>query len=468
MAKSEEEIYRQIQQSIESSDNTLDVWQGPIPNVFITPQSGQLVNASNEAELLRALFTLNFDTSITDDEVKTALSNYGSSPGLGMKSKHIQYFMRFTRLTSNVTIPAGTLVGNNDGSLVYRVLNTGTMYYASPAAYYNSSRNAYEIGLQVEAIGTGVSYELPPGRVNTMLTSTQGIDSTENRTQSLGGKESETKDSQIARLKTALLGINLGAAGGIEKRITDSYQELVSDVSVIEPYQKEFARIVDKPSLDVYIIANEQSSYSQQFIASTGQTQVILTKKPALSLSSLTINNTVNPIGYTPALNVDKSKETGYSMRSQDTVDLDVALVGGDEVVVTYLYNSALETVNTNVFGSTERNLFNTDILIRYPFVVNPVISGIIKVLPSYSVSEVESNVKSFLEGVFTFTTFTSIVYPEDIRDRIKSEVSGIQSFKLTEFHRSTNSYAQIEPMVFNSNEISVYDSSQINLKVVG
>lgn len=466
MAKTEAEVHREIELSIAASDNTLDVYQGPIPDIFITPQTGQLVSASNETELLRALFTLNFDTSITDDETKNALANYGSSPGVGTKSKHVQYFLRFTRLTDNVTIPSGTLVGNSDGSLVYRVLTTGTMYASSPASYYNSSRNAYEIGLQVEAVGTGVSYELPPGRVNTMMTSIRGIDSTENRVQSKGGSDAETKDNQVTRLKTALLGINLGAAGGLKKRITDAYPEMVSDVAVIEPYQKEFVRVTAGPSLDVYVIANELSTYNQQVTATAGQTQIVLTKKPVASVSSLTINGIAGAVGYT--LITDSSKETGNSMQAYDVVALDMPLIVGDEVVVSYEYNSALELVSTNVFNSGEGNLFNTDILIRYPFIVSPIITGTVKVLPSYSVSEVETNVKNYLENMFNFTTFTEIVYINNVIDSVKSDVSGVQSFKLSEFHRNTDSYSQIESLTFKANEISVYNSSLVNLKIIG
>src|SRR5512135_960789 len=125
MARTADQIAQELTTSIETTDSTLDTTQGPIPDILIRPQSGQIAIAEADAESLRQLFTLQFSSVATDDEVKNALANFGSTPGSGAFSKTIQYFMRFTRPTEDIVIPAGSLVSNTDGTMVYKVINEG-------------------------------------------------------------------------------------------------------------------------------------------------------------------------------------------------------------------------------------------------------------------------------------------------------------------------------------------------------
>lgn len=463
MAKTAEDIKLDLKESIQQTDKTLDVEQGPIPDIFINPQSGQLAISSQDAESLRQLFTLQFEASATDEEVRKALANYGSTPGGGVKASHIQHFMRYTRPSVDVNIPAGTLMSNVSGDLVYRVITGGTIIAASASSYYNSSRRTYEIGLLVEAVGIGEKYNLPENRVIILTTPVIGIDSTENRSKSTGGREQETKDSQAERLKTALLGINKGSAGGIQSTIRDQLPELVSDVAVIQPFEKEFKRLTTGPALDVYCIGNTIESFTQTYVASGGETQIPLTKVPVNSVTTLTVN-AVSGISYT--LIHDTSLETGYSLRAADYIILGTALGVGDTVVIQYTYNKTLESVYSVVYDSGNTYLFNTDFLIRQPFYVPPVIGGEIQALASYSVTEVEQNVISFFSKEFAFTTFIEIVYPEVIRQRVLTEVSGVQNFKLKEFRRSTGSLSTIEPIQFARNEISIFDTNYYSVVV--
>ena len=463
MAKTASEIKSELEASVLQTDNTLDTSQGPIPDIFINPQSGQLANASSDAESLRQLFTLQFAATATDDEVKNALANYGSTPGAGVKASHVQHFLRFTKPLIDINIPSGTLVANAAGDLVYRVVNGGTIVSSSASLFYNSSRKSYELGLLVEAVGIGEKYNIPANRVITLITPVDGIDSTENRSASVGGKEKETKDSQSTRLKNSLLGINLGSPGGIQDDIKNTLPELVTDVAVIQPFEKEFYRSATGPALDIYNIGTQIESYTQVYTAFGGETQIPLEKKPAISVSSVSVNN----IAITYTLVTDTTLESGYSLNAYDVVALGVTLATGDIVTIEYEYNQVLEKVYGTVYASGSNYLFNTDILIRYPFTVAPVLGGEVQALPSYSVTEVENNLLSYLTKYFTFTTFTEIVYPEIVRENVLTQVTGVQTFRLREFRRSKGSLSIIEPMTYARNEISVFDINYYKITVV-
>ena len=270
MAKSADEIKKELESSIIETDKTLDISQGPIPDLMIKPQSGQLANASSDAESLRQLFTLQFDVSATDEEIKNALANYGSTPGAGQKARHVQHFLRFTKPLVNVTIPSGTLVSNTSGDLTYRVVNSGTIVSSSAELFYNSTRRSYELGLLVEAVGIGTKYNIPANRVTSLMTPVAGIDSTENRSASTGGSEVESRDSQTTRLKTSLMGINLGGPGGIKSFIRNEMPESVTDIAIIQPFEKEFYRETTGPALDIYAIGTYLESYVQVYTAIGG------------------------------------------------------------------------------------------------------------------------------------------------------------------------------------------------------
>lgn len=463
MAKTADQIATELASSINQTDNTIDISRGPVPALYIRPQSGQLADVASAAEGLRQLFTLQFGDTVTDAEAQQALANYASSPGTGSNSKHVQYFMRFTRPTADITVTAGNLISNVDGSLVYRTLNTVTMKASAASTYYNPSRNSYEVSVVVEALGTGTQYELAPLLVNTLLTPIPGIDATENRTQSQGGTEAEDVSSQTVRLQTALQGLNYGAPNGIKSRLMNQFPDAITDVAVIQPFDEEFKRMIVGSALDIYLIGNQTATFTQTTVASFGQTQVQLANVPVLDITSVTVNG-IGASNY--VLLPDSSPETGYSLDSVDYAVFDSPFATGDQIVIQYDYNALLNNVFVNYFGATEANLFNVDILTRSPFPVSPKVTMSVRVLSSYDADTVGNQILNYLATTFTPTTFQSVVYPEILRQTILSTIPGIQSLSITTFKRNSGALAEVEPIYLKKNENFLYDSSLVTLKV--
>jgi hypothetical protein len=256
----------------------------------------------------------------------------------------------------------------------------------------------------------------------------------------------------------------LGAPGGIQGLITDTLPELVSDVATVQPFEKEFTRLVTGPALDLYNIGSATEAYTQTYTATGGETQIVLEKVPALSIDTLTVNDISGAV--TGTLVIDETFESGLSLNATDVLVLDAPLALNDVVQIVYQFNTVLEQVQATVFSEGAEFLFNTDILVRSPFPVNPRIVGTVQALASFSTTEVEQDVQTFLQTEFTFTEFTETIFPEVIRQRLISEIAGVQNVIFTEFHRATGSLAAIEPMVFNRNEVSVYFADLVSLEV--
>lgn len=462
MARSADQIAEDLALSINQTDASWDTDQGPIPDLFIRPIAGQINLAEVAAEELRLLFSLQFSEAATETEIRDALRNYGSTPGVGQRASHIQFFQRFTRPSSDIVIPVGTLVSNETGDLVYRTLNAITMFADSADRIFNADRGVYEVSTRVEAVGFGDEFELPAFRVNTLLTEIVGIEGTENRTASRGGTPEEEVESQADRLRSSLLGINLNSPGGIRNRIRNQFPGRVSDVSTVKTSDPEFVRIIDKPSLDVYIVGTEPETFRQSFQASGGQTEILLEQVPVLDVVSVTVNDSEVPFEFIP----DASKETQRSLNSVDIVKVD-PLLPTEQVEVVYNYNKLLEDVNNQALDNGEEFLFEVDYLLRSPIVVPPILEAEIKTLPSYDFENVRNNILERLEIIFSFNEFREIKTPRDVQEEIQGNVSGIRSFKWIRFKRSVGSLSDIEPIIYDKNEISEYDPSLVDIKTV-
>lgn len=464
MARSADEIENALAESIRTLDDSYDVVQGPVRDLFTVPISGVISRSEQEAEDLRLLFSLQFPDSATEEEIRNALNNYGSRPSEGTRSSHNQYFLRFTRPKEDIEIPIGTLISNNTGNLVYRTLETVTMLAAQADTYYNPARRAYELIAKVEADGIGSEYALPANRIQTILTPIVGIDATENRTKSSQGLPSETTAQQSDRLKTRLLGLNLNTQGGIPARITEVLAGVVSLVQVITPSMPEFKRVQVKPSIDVYIYGSTPLTVVDTISAVNGQTEIVLTRQPVMSVSKIIVNNTT---AVTYELVKDNSNETGASVKSQDYALLTSPLSTGDVVEVTYIYNKVLEDVRDLVFNDSAESLFSTDYLIREFVKVSPIISLELKVLSSYSFDDVANSIREYIQTTLNFPTLIDKLSPNDFRQSIRDNISGIQSLRILKFRRDTGSLSTIETVVLSKSEVTNYKTENVDIKAV-
>lgn len=462
-ARTSEEILLDLKTSIEQSDPSWDTAQGPIRDVFMAPVSGVVAKTEQDAEDLRRLFSLDFEDVISEDEIRKALNNFGSVPGVGTKSSHTQYFMRSTRPREDITVPAGTLVSNSTGNLVYSTTETVVMEASQADSYFNPTRRAYEVSVKVEAVGVGPEYALPARRVQTILTPVNGIDATENRQRSSQGLPTESTIEQAARLKSVFLGLNLNSKGGLPKKILDTLSSQISLVQMIVPGDPEFTRIQVRPSLDIYALGNVTETAVDTVTAVAGQTEVILTNQPAISISSVKVNGVA--ADYT--MIKDLSDEGRDSVRAQDMVVLNVPVLASDLVEVTYVYNKSLNNVDALVLNVGSESLFRTDCLVRDFRRVRPQVSIELKVLSSYTIDEVSAQIRSWIAEYLDAPLLREKITPSDMRDAIRSEINGIQTLRIGKFRRDTGSLSNIEVIVLAKNEITAYEESYIDIRAV-
>jgi hypothetical protein len=287
----------------------------------------------------------------------------------------------------------------------------------------------------------------------------------ENRVAAKGGLLPEDKESQVERMQTKFEGLNLGTAGGIKSRIQDYKPEIIHDVSVIKPKDRQlFTRITSGPALDIYVIGSDYETAQDSFTALGGETQITLLKPPVASVESVFINNVqVSTFSFV----ADDSLELKSSTRSVDRVIFSSPLILNDVVLVNYTYNKLLSDIEEDVFSSDESTLFDTDMLMRSAIDVKIAGQMQLQVLPSFDPNRVQANVVTELESILQPEEFISSHEPEAIRQILKSTVLGIQSLTVTEFRRQYDSLSTVEVVSFKDNERSVFDESIFDVGLV-
>lgn len=462
MAKTPEQFEEDIAASIESEDASIDTRTGPIPQLFIRPFSTVFSDLARQAEDMRLLFTSSFAESITTSEVALSLANFGQQASKGARARHIQYFMSFSKPTDDIVIPVGILVGNSDGSFVYRVTQSGTIPSANPSSFFNSARNAYEIGIPVEAVAVGANYNIAAFRVAQILTPLNSIDSTENRSTSNGGRDPESIEQQTSRLKRAMFGLNLGSSGGITSRILNDVASDVTEVISVEPIDEEFVRLSEGAAIDMYVWGQNSNMFQQTFLASAGQTLFPLEKVPALEISKVTVNGT-DILNF--KLSRDLNRLTGKSLQSRDFCIIDEVLLAGDQLEISYTYNFLLQEVSDSL---DDGNLFNTDVLVREPFEVSPVIVCQVRILPRFQENSIRDQIISYFEELFSPTVFLAQISPETTKIGMKGRIAGLRDLSFSVFRRSTGSNADVEVITFSKAEKPSFDSTLIEIIFAG
>jgi hypothetical protein len=365
----------------------LDLTEGtPERDLFVeAPISGQLIPAWDELIYVSKSFApILFYNDLTSEDIKTYMANYNVAVLASTYSSGVVTFFTTVTPTTDITIESNTVVRTNSATPVDFVVDGRYVMYSSIASsYYNSVNNRWEINCRVKALNPGPAYRAGSGAVTVMVSSITGITGCVNTDAISGGQDEESLESALKRVVDKFQGRGLGSTLGL-KAFVQSYVEAVNVVGAREP---EMLRDEGYGGMiDFYIIGSESTTQTDTFtISSTGldsptlvtytNNSVLLTKQPVLNVTSVIKNNIVLSTDYW-----DLTKDTGIlkeSTQGYDKITLTSAgiedtgigsstgyFVDGDEIEVTYLYNSLLEDIETDL-NTTTNHYMNRDYLVR-------------------------------------------------------------------------------------------------------
>jgi hypothetical protein len=214
MARSIKDIEKSLASSIKEKDRTVDTTTGPIYDCLIAPVPKELSISEQEANMLAQLHSPQYASVASNDQVNALRVSMRLAEGLGEQAKGTQMFYCNVMPNNGVKIPIGSLIATKDNSLVYRTL-TEVSVSDLAEGYYNSTNYRYEFVVDIQAIASGSDYNIPEGRVPTLVTDLEGIDGTINITELSGGSEKESNADTVNRIQKSFLGFDRGTINGL-------------------------------------------------------------------------------------------------------------------------------------------------------------------------------------------------------------------------------------------------------------
>jgi hypothetical protein len=462
MARTDTEIQKSLIESIHAVDPSVDVVKGPVYDFLIRPVPSELAKTEQDAERLTILTTLQLDQVATQAEIEAMATSFSLRLGGGKASKTTgQVFYAYTKPIRDAVADRGTLVGTQDQRYTYFVSEKVTLPASSADNFYNPQNRRYEITAKCEATAVGPDFDLPPYRVNKLITKIAGIDGTENISEYRNGQVSEDLPNSVARVQAKFAGLDPESGGGISSDIRNYDAENVSDVSLVYPKDRSlFKRLTNRPAIDAYVIGEQIETLDQTYVALGGETTVQLTNRPVRDITTVKVNGIEVDFSFIP----DTTRESGGSPRSTDYVLLAAPLVAADVAVVTYRYNYLAYQMQQDLFV-LERP-FDTDVLVREPRRVGVWIELDATVVASFDTARVSDAIQAKLFEEVETGFFIDILQPETIRQDIRDQIAGVSNVRVTKFRRTSGGILDVETIEIAKNETPYIDQGRLKITV--
>ena len=469
MARTEIDIANSIISTIQSINPTIDLLVGPVYDYLIRPLPKELASIEAEAEALKIYYSANFPNVATTQEVLDFANHFSIGPDVGGTARVSIIFYRNSAPLSGTdyTIAIGSLVATADSTLVYRTVETKTMYGDFAETYYNPTSNKFELEIMCEATGPGVIYNVPPGRITRPVTQATGFDGVDQRAQALGGSEPEDAQALASRVIAKFKGLNISSMSGIARIMKEVEPSAVLDIHIIRPTdRREFRRPTTGPALDICVSGMKQLEFSEEYLATGGESSIILATSTAMSIETVAQNGvtlTANTdFTYVP----DSSPEYQLSTKASNRIEFTIPLSLNDLLEIKGISNSLLGKLQA-ISGGDDA-LFQTNMLVR-SFIDLPVVVGLeVRITPSveYDAQATEDQIAVLVQSYIESDIIPTVLTPEGFREYIRSSIPDVQSVRVFEFRRLKESIDTVEVIVPLKNQIPKYASSASSLIV--
>lgn len=387
----------------------IDLTEGtPERDMFIeAPISGQLKPLWDDITYSAKLHApIKYYADLELEDVKTYCANFGVVPLAATYSTGSVILYTYSEPTKDIVIPSGTTVSTEDVEPI-NFITTGlyTLYASIAASYYNVDTERYEITCNVRASNPGPDYRAGSNTVTKLVASISGIEGCINDSAISGGQSEETVFSALQRVVNKYEGRGLANTQGL-KNFVLSYARAVNIATANDPEMVRDQGIGG--AMDFYIIGSNVTTNIDEFsITSTGlsmdgeygytDTELVLTKPPVKSVSSVLVNGTPLPLLY-----YELQTDAGILQLSTQALDKVVltstgilnfgTFTSGDEISVTYNYNKLPHTI-TDSLNSLSNHYINRDYLVREMYAVTVDVYIKFKETTGQSFDTVASNV---------------------------------------------------------------------------
>ncbi len=376
-----------------------------------------------------------------DDGLSVHGSNLNTPKIPAIAAKGIETFFSYSAPASDITIPAGTLVGTGVGpgttQVQFRTVRTVVMFAVVASSYLNSATGLYEIQTDIECTTPGIIGVVGAQNINSIINPIGGIDGCYNGAPTDSG--ADTEDTELYRQRLALKwqGNSIATDNGLLSLILA--QPSVEDAIIIghglSP-RNEFGAI------DIYVKGVLSSQYIDSFSIDINSPQqyYITAKQPLITSGVQTIIYGASGSVVAPAYTIatDSSVYGGSVMSADEIVWASPLPAQLGTVYITYTYNSLIETLQ-NLFSSSASDVANASILVKWAKVISIDVTATIKVSPGYDSLNVTFDIQDALALFFDGLKIGAQVQQADVV-RVILNTPGVDDVRLPlDLFRSTD-----------------------------
>lgn len=460
MATDKSTVVTELQTTLSQIQPDIDVNKGPMKRLFIDPHATVIVSERDLIDRLVGLFTLQRVDNILTSEIDAQTSAFsGMGRFQGRKSRGFATFWTRTRPTGSIVINIGDQVSDSTAALIYRVTQQVIVTSVDLVKYWNPVTSRFEILAPIEAMVIGSNYDLPKQRINRILTPISFIDGVINNSEISRGLAIEDNESLDNRFRKRLEGQSLGTKGGLISEIVNIPG--VTDVAMVTPADTNlFSRRTERSSaIDLYVLGSDEASDSVSFTV-TNSKSFALPAHHITSITSVTLDgDPVTDFAFVP----DESVYFG-SVKEVDRIELRAQPAPGSVVVVNFLYNSLLETVQDRAAQFGQFSYFDVDCLVYEAVAVPMTVTYDYSFLSSFDKTSVQSALQSETMSYFNPGVFTTVMQPEAFIADLQRKIPSAISIVLRQFTSKEGSTASVQTIQLEKNQYPVLAQSDLNI----
>jgi len=345
-----------------------------------------------------------------------------------LKTTGIVSFYSFETPAETITIPRGTTVASKaspDGSSQQYVTSQDVTLGITD---FNSNTGRYEADAPVRAEIAGVDGNIPPGAISAIIDSVAGVAGVYNFNAFTNGADFETLTSFRSRIKSVILGNNVGTTDGYYQTVTRITDVLDARVASSDSGIEELRR-ADVGAVDIYIrgLISAQAPSEVYIVPVSAPFEFVTSKQPidllaadSFSLIGSITGTLIEGINYT--IVQDTSKFAG-SIRGSDKFVF-TGLSAGEEVTIVYSYNSLIESVQSYMEDDS-RKVLGADILVKSAIPRQIDVACTIRVLPGFTTTGITTDVITTLTAFLNSYTIGEEVQQSDVLATI-TNTSGV------------------------------------------
>jgi len=456
----------QIATGVNTRDTSLDTRIGPIRDLQIDPIAEVLENQNDRVVYLSNLMSLSNADRLSPDDVDGVVFNECMVRWNGSSSVTVATFSRVTvpivDITVPINFPLGSTVNPETGATVlFRTIETKTMYAVSASSYYNVTTGKYELDVQVASVVKNGTANVGAYTITQFKRPLDEFDDVTNKSATSTGLGVETNSALATRYLLHITGSKINTPNGLKSFILDNISS-VQDAYIVYGNNTYLTREEDDAgAIDIWVLGTSASSRSYVTYYKGIYTLQSVDFQPIISISS--VSSIATGLTYTQGIDyevVTGIGEYAYSNLASDGIRW---LPGGahpnigDDVVIQYNYNSLINILDA-YFKQEQFYTMGADRLFRQARQFNVAIDANLKVNagnPATVLNLVRSAVKSYINSlkldndveVFDISSIVGKIYGVDNWTYNQFSISG--STGVSDILVNPDSYARISDADF-------------------